>query len=212
MEQKSSGLAITSMVLGIVSCLCMGPLAGIPAIILGIIALSKVKAGVGEGKGMAITGVVTGFLGSTIIFIAILSAMLLPALSQAKENARRISCASNLKGIGLALRMYSMDNNEQFPPEDGAAGLEYLRKGGYLENAKIYVCPSCDTVPAAPGEPLTEETVDYVYRGGLSESDSVDLGLICDKAENHRNYGNILYLDGHVSGFADPSWQDHMEP
>jgi prepilin-type processing-associated H-X9-DG protein len=212
MEKKSSGLAITSMVLGIVSCLCMGPLFGIPAIILGVIALSKVKSGVGEGKGMAIAGVVTGFLGSTIMFIVILAAMLLPALSQAKENARRIHCMSNLKQIGLALRMYSNENYEQFPPEDGAAGLEYLRKGGYLDNPNVYVCPSSNTVPAAFGEPLTEETVDYVYRGGHSESDSVDLGLACDKEGNHRNYGSILYLDGHVRGCVGPSWQEGMDP
>lgn len=50
-----------------------------------------------------------------IAIIAILAAMLLPGLSVAKEQARRASCKSALRQLGLALQMYGLDNSERLP-------------------------------------------------------------------------------------------------
>ena len=55
-----------------------------------------------------------------IAIIAILAALLLPALAKAKTNAIRIKCASNIKQLGLAIRMYTDDNRDRFPDCSGA--------------------------------------------------------------------------------------------
>ena len=50
-----------------------------------------------------------------IAIIGILAAILLPALSRAREAARRASCANNLRQMGLAFLMYAQENGAKFP-------------------------------------------------------------------------------------------------
>ena len=112
----ASGLAITGLVLGIVSLVPCGPFTAIPAVICGHIALSRSKMFPTKygGAGMAIAGLVTGYIGfvfTTLFMVAVMAGLLLPALAKAKEKAVEINCVNNLKQVGLAARIWAGDHN-----------------------------------------------------------------------------------------------------
>lgn len=72
-EGKASGLAITALILGILSFCCCGLFAGIPAIIVGWIENNNIKAGKSSesGKWMAIVGIVLGLLSLLLTLLAV---------------------------------------------------------------------------------------------------------------------------------------------
>jgi type II secretory pathway pseudopilin PulG len=95
-----------------------------------------------------------------IAIIAILAALLLPALAMAKTKANRAHCLSNLKQIGLAYRLWANDNSEKFPwalplTNNGTMGTDdwtehYRICSNELNTPKILVCPSDRQKTIAP--------------------------------------------------------------
>ncbi|RYG69486.1 DUF1559 domain-containing protein, partial [bacterium] len=87
-----------------------------------------------------------------IAIIAILAAILFPVFGRARENARRSSCQSNLKQIGLGLMQYTQDYDETFPGNNmaytatGPSGVYSVTWDTviqpYLKSSQIMVCPS----------------------------------------------------------------------
>ncbi len=83
-----------------------------------------------------------------IAIIAILAAMLLPALSKARETAQRSNCGGNLKQIGLAIASYIDDNKEWIYPSRGTALEPYedcwfdVYNQDYIKNQDVFRCPA----------------------------------------------------------------------
>jgi prepilin-type N-terminal cleavage/methylation domain-containing protein/prepilin-type processing-associated H-X9-DG protein len=78
-----------------------------------------------------------------IAIIAILAALLLPSLSQAKERGKRIACVSNLRQIGIATQLYT-DETKSYPPAwiDSTTRWMDLIKTQLPKTSGVYLCPS----------------------------------------------------------------------
>lgn len=111
--------------------------------------------------------------------------------------------SSNLKQIGLGLAMYVSDKGDRFPAEDGAAGLDALRKNGYLTDPRVYVSPAdSGRKPAAKGAALTEANCSIVYFGGLDVKKlraPSRMPTAFEKPDAWQdNTLYVLFADGHV--------------
>jgi prepilin-type N-terminal cleavage/methylation domain-containing protein/prepilin-type processing-associated H-X9-DG protein len=114
-----------------------------------------------------------------IAIIAILAAILFPVFARARENARRSSCQSNLKQIGLGFRQYTQDYDEKYPPVHGGPAGSETKNGWavqmqpYLKSVQIFQCPS-ETNPgtSAPDAPAAGSSgigyTDYWYNSTLA--------------------------------------------
>ena len=91
-----------------------------------------------------------------IAIIAILAAILFPVFAKARENARRASCQSNLKQIGLGLLQYTQDYDEKYMTDwDGKRSYKQSIQP-YLKSGQIWACPSNPAntqVPMPPDDP-----------------------------------------------------------
>ena len=110
-----------------------------------------------------------------IAIISLLAAILFPVFSRVRENARRTSCASNLKQIGLGLMQYIQDNDDVLPAityGDTAKGSVHYRRWmdviePYVQSSQIFSCPSDRINPP------------YVYSTNITST----------TAANHGSYG-----------------------
>ena len=137
---KTSGLAVTSLVLGVLGVFTCG-ITALFGLIFGIIALVKVSNSRGalRGGGVALAGVIVS--GIFLFMIPIYAAMLLPALSAAKQKAQEINCINNEKQLALAVRIYSSDNTNHFPP--AATWCDAIKTS--VGSEAVFKCPAVHT-------------------------------------------------------------------
>lgn len=104
---RTSGLAVTSLVLGILSC-PLSILAGIPGLICGIMGINQIsrseRGATGPrltGQGMAITGITLSSI--SLLILPVMMGLMLPAMQAAREAARQSVCSNNLRSIAFAM-------------------------------------------------------------------------------------------------------------
>ncbi len=164
-----------------------------------------------------------------IAIIGILAGILLPALSRARESARKTACASNLKQIGLALTMYANENNEAFPSSTVGASADINMESlnmlydDYISERKVFMCPSDNlidassnatmTAPASPmvaGDGFLYNECSYGYDRNHNQDDDPGTAIASDRgttgagltptaATNGPNHGGTV----NASGVAD---------
>lgn len=111
-----------------------------------------------------------------IAIIAVLAALLLPALSQAKEAGRRTACLNNLHQLGLAARLAALDEEGYFPPRLTSPQWPEQLQSSY-QNLRVLICPSDPVLPVsgftadtAPRSYVMNSFSDY-FAASLSPTD-----------------------------------------
>lgn len=183
----SQGMAIAALVCGILGLGCLP--VGIVGIVLGIVALVRISREPTRyrGTGMAIGGICTGGVG--LLLMPLLIAILLPSLSRARELSKRTVCAANLRGIGQAIYIYAVDEDDGAFPDD----LSKVIKAGNA-TPKQFTCPS----------DLTNASSYHYVPGYGTNSDPTQIIMYEDPLVHGGEGGNVLYQDSHVVFVKSP--------
>jgi uncharacterized membrane-anchored protein YhcB (DUF1043 family) len=208
-KTKTCGLAIASVVLGIAGFFMWGMLGvgWIVGLILGIVALNKIKRSNGllKGQGFAVTGIATSAAG--LVLGCIFLVMVLPEFG---HMARQMQCAENLSHLKYAIREYANDCEEQYPTADKWCDLlvKYSYAGDY---SNMFMCKGalesgdkgrCHYAMNPNVEPNSPNDVVLLFetKGGWNQFGGPEILTF----ENHKGKGcNILFNDGRME-FVKP--------
>ena len=116
-----------------------------------------------------------------IAVIAILAAFLFPVFGKVRESARRTTCLSNLRQIGLALAQYTQDSDDTMPPiayvSDGDTTTWRQLTFVYTKSARVYACPSNSYDDISPIGDGDQFFVSYGANDSAFSSDATVVGL-----------------------------------
>ena len=129
-----------------------------------------------------------------IAIIAILAAILFPVFARARENARRSSCISNLKQVGIAMMQYTQDNDERYMvanhEDDNGDGVAdyawFLPLQPYIKSEQVFKCPSLGSETTTPN-PNTDYILNGFFAHGVSQaifSQTAQQIMVAERKEN----------------------------
>lgn len=129
---KTSGLAIASLVLGLIP-FCI--FTGIAGLICGFKARTKIRSSGGAltGDGLALAGIILSLV-MIVSSLPVLAGMLVPAFAKARDRAETITSLNNLKAISVVQRAWTAENGDKMPPPAWTATLS---RGGGLTNVSL---------------------------------------------------------------------------
>jgi len=193
---KNPGLAITSLVCGIVGFLT-GPLTGIPAIITGHLALGKINKSAGSlgGSGKAITGLILGYI--TTVLISFLAALATPAIHKALERANMAENISHVRQISIALQEYALHHDDAFP-----ATLAELKSEGLIL-----------PLPDLAYKANDKTTHNWIYHPGFNSNSPLNFIIIAapETIENKSVPSRIIgRIDGSANVIPESDYQSQI--
>jgi hypothetical protein len=166
-QPRNSALAIWSLVLGILSLTCFSIFSAIPGVICGHKALSKIKQSGGAltGQGLAIAGLVTGYLGIlwAVVVIPMMLAIAIPNFIKARDVAMENACINNLRMIDAAKQEWALENGKKPGDVPTAQDLKPFFKNGVFPTCPAggtYTIGAVSNAPTCsiPGHKLPELT------------------------------------------------------
>ena len=215
-DARTSGLAITSLVFGILSIFTLF-ITAIPAFICGIVGIVKIEKSAGQlkGKGLAIAGIAVPAASLFLMIPIMMMAILMPALGKAREQARRVVCGTNMSSLGKAMLIYANDYEDKFPTpskwcdlliEHAEVSQQTLRCKGAAEGPCNYAMNKNVEELGANAPP--DMVLLFETSPGWNQSGGPEILT----TENHNGEGcNILFNDLHVAfikteGLNDLKW------
>jgi predicted Zn finger-like uncharacterized protein len=148
-QPKTPAGAIWSLVLGILGLICFGPLTAIPAVVCGHIALGRIKRAGGEltGNGMALAGLITGYVGIALmlIWLPMMAAIAIPSFVKARNESQRHACINNLRILDSAKEQAAIEQGwtEGTPILKDSPEMQTVLE--YVKDKRIPVCPAGGT-------------------------------------------------------------------
>ena len=144
-----------------------------------------------------------------IAIIAILASILFPVFARARENARRSSCQSQLKQIGLGLMQYAQDFDERMPYDTiqigGVNNSFRTSLQPYLKSTQVFNCPS-NAKTQLDRSGTAGFTVDYAANTGYVDQNDPVCGVTCGALGFSNNANDFSsYAPPHLSSFVSTS-------